>query len=91
MLHERFFATGRRASVRKLLNMLKEDLSAEPNEELHIDWGVEKLRRVMQGLGYRFLRIRNRGRIYDSDEITAWRHHYLRYLKRMEFSPASPM
>jgi hypothetical protein len=34
---------------------------------------------VLRGLGYRFHRIRNRVKIFDRDDLIAWRHRYLNY------------
>ncbi len=64
--------------MRKLLGLVKAGLETEETE-LRIDWGEEKMRRVLRGLGYRFHRIRNRVKIFVRDDLIAWRHRYLKY------------
>ncbi len=61
--------------------VMKTDLETEETE-LRVDWGEEKLRRVLRGLGYRFHRIRTRVNIYDRDDLCAWRHRYIKLVTK---------
>jgi hypothetical protein len=77
MIHLRFYAKGKKATVQKVLTLLKSGLETEDGE-LRLDWTEDKLRRILRGLGYRFRRIRDRVNVYERDDLVAKRHAYIK-------------